>query len=292
MNRWNQEISFIRQAAGLRLEIGSHAPSLNRILARLPAHIYQSLLPNLESISLRLGEEIFGAGEARRHLYFPTTAIISLLYTLEDGRSAEIGVVGNDGVLGISIFMGGESLPNRAVVQSAGVAFRMPASTLMSEFYRSGIFQRVLLRYTLSFIAQMSQTAVCYRLHSVEQQLCRWLLLRHDRLLPSNELIMTQELIADVLGVRREAVSQHAARLQDAGIISYHRGHIAILDRAGLEARGCECYGVIRREVERLTHMGLKPLLRKPRTKPHRLMCGPAQTGPLDPCRIIRRFNK
>ena len=228
--------------------------------------------------SLRLGKEIYAAGETLKNVYFPATAIISLLYTMEDGRSAEIGVVGNDGILGIAVFMGGESVPNRAVVQSEGVAFRMRAQVLVSAFRRLGILQQVLLRYTLSLIAQMSQTAVCNRLHSVEQQLCRWLLLSHDRL-PSNELIMTQELIADMLGVRREAVSQHAAHLQDAGLISYHRGHIAILDRAGLEARVCECYGVVLSEVEHLMGLGAPktiPLVAKSST----LMCGPAQTGP------------
>jgi CRP-like cAMP-binding protein len=227
-------------------------PLLNHLLAELPSDVYQRLLPNLECLLLPLGEEIYAAGQALKYVYFPSTAIISLLYTMEDGRSAEIGVVGNDGILGIAVFMGGESVPNRAVVQSEGFAFRMRAEVLASEFRRVGILQRVLLRYTQSLIAQMSQTAVCNRLHSVEQQLCRWLLLSHDRL-PSDELIMTQELIADMLGVRREAVSHQAGRLQSAGLISYHRGRITILDRAGLEARACECYGVVRREAERLT---------------------------------------
>jgi CRP-like cAMP-binding protein len=226
-------------------------PLLNHLLAELPGDIYQRLLPDLEGVPLRLGEEMYAAGEALKYVYFPATAIVSLLSTMEDGRSAEIGVVGNDGILGIAVFMGGESVPNRAVVQSEGVAFRMRAHVLASEFRRAGMLQRVLLRYTQSLIAQMSQTAVCNRLHSVEQQLCRWLLLSHDRL-PSNELVMTQELIADMLGVRREAVSHQAARLQGAGLISYHRGHITILDRAGLEARVCECYSVVRREADRL----------------------------------------
>ena len=233
----------------------SQNPLLNHLLAELPGDAYQRLLPNLEGMPLRLGEEIYAAGETLKFVYFPTTAIVSLLYTMEDGRSAEIGVVGNDGILGIAVFMGGESVPNRAVVQSEGIAFRVPAHVLASEFRRAGTLQQILLRYTQSLIAQMSQTAVCNRLHSVEQQLCRWLLLSHDRL-PSNELIMTQELIADMLGVRREAVSQQAARLQDAGLISYHRGRITILDRAGLEARVCECYGVVRREGNRLLNPG------------------------------------
>ena len=172
---------------------------------------------------------------------------------MEDGASAEIGIVGNDGILGLALFMGGDSVPNRAVVQSAGSAFRMLADVLASEFRRAGDFQRLLLRYTQSLIAQMSQTAVCNRLHSVEQQLCRWLLLSHDRL-PSNELVMTQELIGDMLGVRREAVSHEASRLQRAGLIDYRRGRITILDRPGLEARVCECYEVVRREGERLMH--------------------------------------
>ena len=176
---------------------------------------------------------------------------MSLLYTMVDGASAEIGIVGNDGILGIALFMGGDSVPNRAVVQSAGAAFRMRAPMLTSEFRRGGDFQRLLLRYIQSLIAQMSQTAVCNRLHSVEQQLCRWLLLSHDRL-PTNELIMTQELIGNMLGVSREAVSHEAARLQGAGLIDYHRGHITVRDRSGLEAKVCECYAVVRRETERL----------------------------------------
>jgi CRP-like cAMP-binding protein len=230
-------------------------PLLNRLLAELPSDIYQRLIPHLSAIPLRLGEEIYAAGETLKYVYFPTTAIVSLLSTMEDGRSAEIGVVGKDGILGIAVFMGGESVPNRAVVQSEGVAFRMGAHVLASEFRRAGVLQRILLRYTQSLIAQMSQTAVCNRLHSVEQQLCRWLLLSHDRL-PSNELGMTQELIADMLGVRREAVSHQARRLQDAGLIRYHRGSITILDRAGLEARVCECYSVVRREADRLMSQG------------------------------------
>ena len=226
-------------------------PLSNHLLSELPSDDYQRLIPDLEGTQLGLGEEIYGAGETLKYVYFPTTAIVSLLYTMEDGRSAEIGVVGNDGILGIAVFMGGDSVPNRAVVQSEGVAFRLPAHVLASEFRRAGTLQRILLRYTQSLIAQMSQTAVCNRLHSVEQQLCRWLLLSHDRL-PSNELVMTQELIADMLGVRREAVSHQASLLQDAGLISYHRGRITILNRAGLEARVCECYGVVRLEANRL----------------------------------------
>ena len=235
-------------------------PLLNRLLAALPADVYQRLLTELEFVFLPLGEAIYGPGQALKHIYFPTTAIISLLYTAEDGTSAEIGIVGNDGVLGTAVFMGGDSVPNRAVVQSAGGAFRMKADALQSEFQKAGPFQHLLLRYTQSLIAQISQTAVCNRLHSVEHQLCRWLLLSHDRL-PTNELIMTQNLIADMLGVRREAVSHQASRLQDAGLIDYHRGRITILDRAGLEARVCECYGVVTRETERLMAPSLRETL-------------------------------
>jgi CRP-like cAMP-binding protein len=226
-------------------------PLLNRLLADLPVDDYDSLVPHLEFVALRLGQEIYGPGQTLDYAYFPTTAVVSLLYTMEDGASAEIGIVGNDGILGIALFMGGDSVPNRAVVQSAGAAFRMRAHVLASEFRRGGDFQRLLLRYIQSLIAQMSQTAVCNRLHSVEQQLCRWLLLSHDRL-PTNDLIMTQELIGNMLGVSREAVSHEAARLQAAGLIDYHRGHITIRDRSGLEARVCECYAVVRRETERL----------------------------------------
>ena len=230
-------------------------PLLNHLLAELPSDAYQRLLADLVGIPLPLGEEIYAAGETLKYVYFPTTAIVSLLHTMEDGRSAEIGVVGIRRHPRHCRFHGWRERPNRAVVQSEGVAFRMPAHVLASEFRRAGTFQRVLLRYTQSLIAQMSQTAVCNRLHSVEQQLCRWLLLSHDRL-QSNELVMTQELIADMLGVRREAVSHQAARLQDAGLISYQRGRITILDRAGLEARVCECYSVVRREADRLMSHG------------------------------------
>ena len=232
-------------------EAAAPNPLSNRLLAALPVNNYQSLVPHLKIVPLHLGQEIYRPGQTLDYAYFPTTAVLSLLYTMEDGTSAEIGIVGNDGILGIALFMGGDSVPNRAVVQSAGGAFRMPAHVLASEFRRAGDFQRLLLRYTQSLIAQMSQTAVCNRLHSVEQQLCRWLLLSRDRL-PSNELIMTQELIGDMLGVSREAVSHEASRLQNAGLIDYHRGHITILDRPGLEARVCECYDVVRRETERL----------------------------------------
>ena len=232
-------------------EATTPSPLLNRLLALLPANTYQCLLLDLKLIPLRFGAEIYGAGESQEFVYFPTTAVISLLSSVEKGRSTEIGIVGNDGIVGIAPFMGGGSAPHRAVVQSAGGAFRMRSSAVVSVFNSSGIFRRVLLNYTQSLIVQMSQTAVCNRFHSTEQQLCRWLLLSLDRA-SSKELVITQELISDRLGVCREAVSHEATRLQSAGIVSYHRGHIAILDRSGLEERVCECYGVVRSESERL----------------------------------------
>ena len=198
-----------------------------------------------------LGQVIYESGRELDHVYFPTTSIVSLLYVMEDGASAEIAVVGHEGIVGISIFMGGASTPSRAVVQSAGEAFRLPAQYLRTEFNRSGSFQHVLLRYTQSLITQMAQTAVCNRHHSVDQQLCRWLLLSLDRL-PSNELVMTQELIANMLGVRREGVTASAGKLQDANVIEYRRGHIKVLDRKKLERMSCECYEVVRKESERL----------------------------------------
>jgi CRP-like cAMP-binding protein len=221
------------------------------LLTKLPGAEYERIRPHLEPVSFKLGEVIYESGGQMSHIYFPTTSIISLLYLMENGASAEIGVIGNEGVLGIALFMGGETVPNRAVVQSAGAASRLKAEALQIEFARSGTFQRALLRYTQALISQISQTAVCNRLHSVEQQLCRWLLLSHDRL-ESDELIMTQELIANMLGVRREGVTHAARRLQEHGLISYVRGHIKILDRAGLEAAVCECYRVVRDEYDRL----------------------------------------
>jgi CRP-like cAMP-binding protein len=223
----------------------------NRLLAALPLETYERLHPHLEDVDLLLVQVIYESGEQLAHIYFPTTCIVSLLYTMEDGTSAEIGIVGNDGVVGIALFMGGETTPNRAVVQSAGQSLRMRPGILKEEFRLGGELQTLLLRYTQSLITQMSQTAVCNRLHTVDQQLCRWLLLSHDRL-ASNELTMTQELIANMLGVRREGVTVAAGRLQVAGLIQYHRGRITITDRAGLEARACECYQVVRTEFERL----------------------------------------
>lgn len=226
-------------------------PVENRLLAALPQEEYERILPELEIVTFPLGRVIYEFGAHLEYVYFPTTAIVSLLYTMENGTSAEMGLTGNDGVVGIALFMGGGTMPNRAVVQSAGGAIRMSAKVMKDEFSLGGKFQQLLLRYTQALITQISQTAVCNRLHSVEQQLCRWLLLSHDRL-PGNELIMTQELIADMLGVRREGVTVAAGRLQDGGAISYVRGHIRILDRQKMEGIVCECYKVVKDEFDRL----------------------------------------
>ncbi|MEA3642288.1 MAG: Crp/Fnr family transcriptional regulator [Lamprobacter sp.] len=232
------------------------SPHQNHLLDALPKAEYEQMLSNLEPISLALGQVIYESGEGLSHVYFPTTAIVSLLYVMENGASAEIAVVGNEGIVGIALFMGGETMPNRAVVQSAGLAYRLKGPLLKREFARfggrrQGSLQPLLLRYTMALLTQMAQTAVCNRHHTIDQQLCRWLLLSLDRL-PSNKLDMTQELIANMLGVRREGVTEAAGRLQSAGLIRYSRGHIEILDRPGLEARVCECYEVVRREFERL----------------------------------------
>jgi CRP-like cAMP-binding protein len=227
------------------------AVSENRLLAALPRLEYERLLPQLHEVSFTLGEVVYEFGGQLDYVYFPTTSIVSLLYTMENGSSAEMGLTGNDGVVGIALFMGGGTMPNRAVVQSAGGAIRMKAKILQDEFASGGQFQQLMLRYTQALITQISQTAVCNRLHSVEQQLCRWLLLSHDRI-KTDELIMTQELIADMLGVRREGVTVAAGRLQDAGAISYVRGHIKILDRPKLEDTVCECYLVVKNEFDRL----------------------------------------
>lgn len=223
----------------------------NRLLAALPSEEHERLLPQLQEVSFKLGEIVYEFGGHLDYVYFPTNSIVSLLYTMQNGTSAEMGLTGNDGVVGIALFMGGGTMPNRAVVQSAGGAFRMRAKTLQDEFARGGEFQRLMLRYTQALITQISQTAVCNRLHTVEQQLCRWLLLSHDRI-HSDELVMTQELIADMLGVRREGVTVAAGRLQDFGAISYVRGHIKILDRQKLESTVCECYRVVKNEFDRL----------------------------------------
>ena len=226
-------------------------PKSNQILRSLPLLILKRWRKALEEVELPLGKVLYEPGVVLSHVYFPTTAIISLLYVMEDGASAEIAVVGNEGLVGISLFMGGESTPSRAVVQSAGVGLRMKAATLKEELERSGPVLRLLLRYTQALITQMSQTAVCNRHHTLDQQLCRWLLLSLDRL-SGNELIMTQELIANMLGVRREGVTEGALKLQKARLIRYSRGRITVLDRPGLERRSCECYAVVKKEYDRL----------------------------------------
>src|SRR4051812_32484013 len=227
------------------------APKANRLLAALPEKNYQALRPLLERVELPLGMALYESGAKQAHVYFPTSSIVSLLYVLEDGASAEIAITGNEGLVGIALFMGGETTPSRAVVQSAGQAFRLPSKQLKQEFEAGGALPHLLLRYTQAVITQMAQTAVCNRHPSIEQQLCRWLLLSLDRL-PTNVLSMTQELIANMLGVRREGVTQAAGKLQDAGFIHYSRGRITLLDRPGLERRVCECYAVVKKEFERL----------------------------------------
>jgi CRP-like cAMP-binding protein len=226
-------------------------PRQNHLLAVLPESESSRLLPHMELVPMPLGNALYESGDKLNHVYFPTTAIVSLLYVMENGASAEIAVVGNEGIVGVALFMGGETMPNRAVVQSGGHAFRLKGQLLKEEFNRGGALQHLLLRYTLAMLTQMAQTAVCNRHHTVDQQLCRWLLLSLDRL-PAMELKMTQELIANMLGVRREGVTEAAGRLQSAGLIHYSRGRITVLDRPGLEARVCECYEVVRTEFRRL----------------------------------------
>jgi CRP-like cAMP-binding protein len=223
----------------------------NRLLAALPEAEWQRWLPKLELVEMPLGDVLYESGGTLSHVYFPTTAIVSLLYVMENGASAEIAVVGNEGLVGVSLFMGGESTPSRAVVQSAGQGICLEAQLMKNEFNRAGPALHLLLRYTQALITQMAQTAVCNRHHSVDQQLCRWLLLSLDRL-EGDELVMTQELIANMLGVRREGVTEAALRLQQAGLIRYARGHITVLSRAGLEKRTCECYAVVKKEYDRL----------------------------------------
>jgi CRP-like cAMP-binding protein len=223
----------------------------NFLLAALPDPEWLRWQPLLESVDMPLGEVLYESGATLTHVYFPTTSIVSLLYVMENGSSAEIAVVGNEGIVGISLFMGGGSTPSRAVVQSAGRGFRLQAQLMNTEFNRAGPVLHLLLRYTQALITQMSQTAVCNRHHSLDQQLCRWLLLSLDRL-QGDELVMTQELIANMLGVRREGVTEAALKLQAAGLIRYARGHITVLDRAGLEKRTCECYAVVKKEYDRL----------------------------------------
>ena len=229
----------------------AHSPAQNQLLAAIPSAEFERLSPHLELIEMPLGEVLYESGGRLDYVYFPTTCIVSLLYVLQDGASAEIAVVGYEGILGISLFMGGETTPSRAVVQSAGFGYRLKAPLLKQEFNRAGPVLRLLLRYTQALITQMAQTAVCNRHHSIEQQLCRWLLLSLDRL-SSNSLKMTQELIANMLGVRREGVTEAAGNLQRAGLIRYNRGHIDVLDRPGLEQAVCECYAVVKVEFDRL----------------------------------------
>ena len=226
-------------------------PRQNHLLRALPAQEAERLFAHLELVPMPLGYVLYESGSRLRHVYFPTTSIVSLLYVMADGASAEIAVVGNEGMVGVALFMGGETTPSRAVVQSAGQAFRLKGQVLKDEFTRAAALQHLLLRYTQALLTQMAQTAVCNRHHSVDQQLCRWLLLSLDRL-PSNKLSMTQELIANMLGVRREGVTEAAGKLQSAGLIHYSRGQITVLDRPRLEARCCECYDVVKKEFDRL----------------------------------------
>ena len=228
-----------------------HSPNQNHLLAALPEAEFERVAPHLELVPMLLGETLYEPGGQLRHVYFPTTAIVSMLYIIESGLSAEIAGVGNEGMLGIALFMGGDTTPSSAIVQTAGHGYRLPGKLLKEEFNRGGLMQRMLLRYTQALVTQMCQTAACNRHHSIDQQLSRWLLLTLDRL-PNNELVMTQDLIASALGVRRQGITEAASNLQRAGLISYRRGHIAVLERPGLEARACECYGVVRKELSRL----------------------------------------
>jgi CRP-like cAMP-binding protein len=228
-----------------------HTPKQNHLLAALPTDSFARLAVNLELIAMPLGAALCESGGQLQHVYFPTTAIVSLHYVMEDGASAEIAGIGNEGVLGVSLFMGGNTTPSQATVQTGGHGYRLKTKQMMEEFDLAGPMMRLMLRYTQALMTQMSQTAVCNRHHSVEQQLCRWLLLTLDRL-PSNELTMTQELIASMLGVRREGITEIAGNLQREGLISYRRGHITVLDRAGLESHTCECYEVVKKEFKRL----------------------------------------
>jgi CRP-like cAMP-binding protein len=236
--------------------LASDSPKGNRLVAALPEEDYQGLLPVLEAVRLPLGMALYESGGAQGYVYFPTSSIVSLLYVLADGSSAEIAVTGCEGLVGIALFMGGETTPSRAVVQSAGQGYRIKAALLKRKFEEGGALQLLLLRFTQALITQMTQTAVCNRHHAVDQQLCRWLLLSLDRL-PANELVMTQELIANMLGVRREGVTEAAGKLQAEGLIEYSRGRITVLDRPKLEARVCECYAVVKKEYDRLLPSGV-----------------------------------
>ena len=231
--------------------ITPHSPSQNHLLAALPTAEFEALATHLELVPMRLGQMLYEPGGQLQHAYFPTSSIVSLHYVMESGASAETAGVGNEGMVGVSLFMGGDTTPSSAVVQTAGHAYRLERRLLKQEFERGGLLQKLLLRYTQALLTQMAQTAVCNRHHSLEQQLCRWLLLTLDRL-PSNELVMTQELVASMLGVRREGITVAAGDLQRAGYISYRRGHIAVLNRTGLETQSCECYAVVKKELKRL----------------------------------------
>jgi CRP-like cAMP-binding protein len=231
--------------------MSSPSPSQNHLLAALPTAEFDALAAHLELVPMRLGQMLYEPGGQLQHAYFPTTSIVSLHYVMESGATAETAGVGNEGMLGVSLFMGGDTTSSSAVVQTAGQAYRLERRLLKQEFDRGGLLQRLLLRYTQALLTQMAQTAVCNRHHSLEQQLCRWLLLTLDRL-PTNELVMTQELVASMLGVRREGITVAAGDLQRAGYISYRRGHIAVLDRLGLESSACECYSVVKKELNRL----------------------------------------
>ena len=242
---------LLSKGAAVAVVPAAHTPHQNHLLDALPPADYERIAAHLELMPMQLGDVLYESGAPLRHVYFPTTCIISLLYVMEDGASAEIAIVGNEGILGISLFMGGDTTPSRAMVQSAGYAYRLKADLLKTVFGRFGPSMHLLLRYTQALITQMAQTAVCNRHHSVDQQLCRWLLLSLDRL-QSNELTMTQELIANMLGVRREGVTEAAGKLQAAGLINYRRGTITVLDRPGLEKQACECYQVVKTEFDRL----------------------------------------
>ena len=232
--------------------LSPHSPNQNHLLAALPTAEFDRMAAHLELVPMPLGEVLYEPGGQLQHAYFPTTAIVSLHYVMESGASAETAGVGNEGVVGISLFMGGGTTPSSAVVQTAGHAYRLESRLLQQEFNCAGLLQRLLLRYTQALITQMTQTAACNRHHSIEQQLCRWLLLTLDRLPSNDELIMTHELVASMLGVRREGISEAAGKLQQAGFIRYRRGHITVLERSGLETRVCECYSVVKKELSRL----------------------------------------
>ena len=235
----------------LQAQASPHSPSQNHLLAALPAADFERLASRLELVAMPLGQILYEPGAQMQHAYFPTSAIVSLHYVMETGASAETAGVGNEGVVGVSLFMGGDTTPSSAVVQTAGHGYRLDSALLKQEFNRAGFMQRLLLRYTQALITQMSQTGACNRHHSIEQQLCRWLLLTLDRI-PSGELVMTHELIGSMLGVRREGISEAASGLQEAGFIRYRRGHISVLERSGLEGRVCECYSVVKKELGRL----------------------------------------